>query len=1088
VFLNGKLQSSVSSPSTTISSLEHDTVYSVYVVAHTSSGQASLPSAIFYVRTRKKAHILTFSIFELDEDSISKKFSMFTEKIPDFSVFSLVCVSIPAFLFSTPPNINPASGYLELTPAPNAHGSSNCTLSTPSNPNQDPSFFSIKVRPVNDAPSISVSNSSQITYETPLSFTVFVPWKNANQLITLPLLTSPGPLESPLEDNTTIIMTRVSPLSDVERLLTNLSLKEPATLSVSTNTQTGSVFFSLKSRDSEGLVSAQSVLMRVVVYSDPSNKDTDPECVSGPECDANGKYISTGTCSLTCIGNKWCNDGVCRCKKGWTGEECNVRDLLITTDKLPVTSEDGDNFNILFTFGYIPTGRVSVSISSSDPKETSVSPSILSISSYDVESKKVFSVNVKGKENRRDGGVLHWIIFSSINAPLDASIHGRTIPSIRVFNKDKRPQVSSISPKIASRFKNSTTIRARISEIDINPLTNLPDTIFLIDGVQITSVNFTEVSQPSLHILQDQSRVFDVVMFNVTAPPEERYAILTAKSVLSDTTTELKESIYFASTCTEPGLWESNQGTCESCPEEGAECPGGKRMWPLKGWWNKGEKSLFVSKCKFPDACIGGKESACAEGYTGTLCGSCAPGWKSLPDGSCGKCEDNRSAVFTAIAVTNSVLLVLFLIMLHQFPSELLSLAMPFIFTLQDLYAVGQQSPPGLPSYILNIYSVLGLFAFKLDNFEFGCAAPNIPFFTLTFSLTTGFVVCMLILGPGLIYLFGVAGIYDKKLSVHRAKRGVIFTISVFYMNLCELGFRSINCIIIVDGNHVLPDDPSIICGDPALHLPVMFPGILVILFVVAFPVLLFWWLWKHRDVLQSDESIQKDYGFIYDAFKETRSMFWIGEISMAMVLASMYVFLQERRTIGSIVVIVAVAAYISLIVVMRPFKSLIEANVVCATMLIPVIGALGNILIREEIGKKETVVDFYQYSMVTMLVFFVVAYLVMFSKFAIKMWRKKFGKRVQVEGAYVTSNIDPGKELDVEMTDITVNGVKVESWTVEKEMPYERRGNHELTIQGVVLPNLKCVLNGEPLDNVKWSITCELPKKETDATVYPIV
>ena len=387
--------------------------------------------------------------------------------------------------------------------------------------------------------------------------------------------------------------------------------------------------------------------------------------------------------------------------------------------------------------------------------------------------------------------------------------------------------------------------------------------------------------------------------------------------------------------------------------------------------------------------------------------------------------------------------------------------------------------PPGVPAYILNVYSVLGLFAFKLDNFEFGCAVPSIPFFTLTFSLTIGFIACMLLLGPGLVWLFGVVGIYDKKLSMYRAKRGVIFTLSVFYMNLCELGFRSINCIIIVDGYHVLPDDPSIICGDPTLHLPVMIPGILVILCVIAFPCILFTWIWRNRAVLHSDEAMQKETGFVYDAFKESRFMFGVSELAMAMCISSMYVFLQERRTIGSIVVIVAVALYIGLIVVMRPFKSLIEANVVSATMMIPLIGALGNILINEEIGNKETVVEFYQYAMVTMLVFFVVAYLIMCTKFAVNIWRHKYGKKIKVDAAVVTANSNHTNDaLDIAVTDITINGVKVDSRRVD--MPYDSHAKAELTLHNVQLPNFACVVNGELIQNVKWNITCELPPRNT--------
>jgi hypothetical protein len=44
-------------------------------------------------------------------------------------------------------------------------------------------------------------------------------------------------------------------------------------------------------------------------------------------------------------------------------------------------------------------------------------------------------------------------------------------------------------------------------------------------------------------------------------------------------------------------------GECVDCPSS-ANCPGGGRIWPKKGYWSRSEYSLPMS-CPFPDACLG---------------------------------------------------------------------------------------------------------------------------------------------------------------------------------------------------------------------------------------------------------------------------------------------------------------------------------------------------------------------------------------------------------------------------------------------------------------------------------------------------
>ena len=54
---------------------------------------------------------------------------------------------------------------------------------------------------------------------------------------------------------------------------------------------------------------------------------------------------------------------------------------------------------------------------------------------------------------------------------------------------------------------------------------------------------------------------------------------------------------------------------------------GAGRIWPEKGFWNRGEMSGFVSKCSPSLRCLGGHSSQCAVGYEADYCAQCSTGY-----------------------------------------------------------------------------------------------------------------------------------------------------------------------------------------------------------------------------------------------------------------------------------------------------------------------------------------------------------------------------------------------------------------------------------------------------------------------------
>lgn len=87
---------------------------------------------------------------------------------------------------------------------------------------------------------------------------------------------------------------------------------------------------------------------------------------------------------------------------------------------------------------------------------------------------------------------------------------------------------------------------------------------------------------------------------------------------------------------THTGMWGRGLD-CAPCPE-GADCPGGYRLWPRPGWWNYHEFSGIVGRCNPPEACLGGRFHLCAPGYTGDFCSQCEPDFYQL-NSRCVPCE-----------------------------------------------------------------------------------------------------------------------------------------------------------------------------------------------------------------------------------------------------------------------------------------------------------------------------------------------------------------------------------------------------------------------------------------------------------------
>jgi hypothetical protein len=83
---------------------------------------------------------------------------------------------------------------------------------------------------------------------------------------------------------------------------------------------------------------------------------------------------------------------------------------------------------------------------------------------------------------------------------------------------------------------------------------------------------------------------------------------------------------------------DSSVKDCLICPDS-ANCYGGDQMFPKAGYWHSTNHSAQIHKCLSSGTCL--DEGVCSEGYSGNLCGTCAPGYGDTAPFQCEQCMPN---------------------------------------------------------------------------------------------------------------------------------------------------------------------------------------------------------------------------------------------------------------------------------------------------------------------------------------------------------------------------------------------------------------------------------------------------------------
>jgi hypothetical protein len=103
---------------------------------------------------------------------------------------------------------------------------------------------------------------------------------------------------------------------------------------------------------------------------------------------------------------------------------------------------------------------------------------------------------------------------------------------------------------------------------------------------------------------------------------------------------------------------------CTPCPR-GATCSGGSNMTVNAGYWRSSPSRAKVLTCPIAEKCLGGVQSACAEGFTGKLCSECADNFYRVGVFGCLQCSSTAELWLELVPIP--VLLLLYLCLVVRF-------------------------------------------------------------------------------------------------------------------------------------------------------------------------------------------------------------------------------------------------------------------------------------------------------------------------------------------------------------------------------------------------------------------------------------
>eukprot|EP00163_Fabomonas_tropica_P024706 TRINITY_DN4260_c0_g1_i1.p1 TRINITY_DN4260_c0_g1~~TRINITY_DN4260_c0_g1_i1.p1 ORF type:complete len:1371 (+),score=187.95 TRINITY_DN4260_c0_g1_i1:896-5008(+) len=620
-----------------------------------------------------------------------------------------------------------------------------------------------------------------------------------------------------------------------------------------------------------------------------------------PSCAGNSRCIQAGQPeSKACTVAGQC---MCRCRHGFVPEgTCNKDAIIISALSSTQTSESyrPDDPPVTFTvmLGTEPTATVIVAAKTNNIKEAVVEPSSHRFSSALWSEPQTFTV-IGVKDQQRDGVTPYRVDIAAVSDDPRFKDVELPTPHFDMLNVDSDPVVLDIEPKVAPM--EGIPVRIRVQNLD--PL----DFLVKVSNLTLTPRNTTlEAIVPSngtryrvmanrhdkLHPLVTASPEY-WISFNLPSVGEIGYYDVQVVNLANNIRSKggiLTEVLYFTDRCPSSGLWATSDGgdfQCLPCPQGGV-CPGGYRIHPAEGYWNRGEDSGFVFQCTPTVRCAGGLvrnefRGRCNQGYEGDFCGDCQFGYYP----SFAVCEECPGSLEMILYLCFGVFAWLFFGLTFFFLNDAaIDQLMLGFLGMQLVNLVGQGGAHWMAPWLRHVFRVVSFFAIDLKFYRIECWMDLNPmveyamhtFYWFFFPLTW------------LVLLPAVRHCYRSRIMNHvdfdgylpfdfmglRWYRGFCFWVILSIYPVSKLCFEYMACRKIFDKFYLI-SHLTTQCYTMR-HTPVnIFAVIFLIAMLCYIPWRLVLFLKEHQHLYGDKESdFPAKWGFLYANFRPQVSL-WFG-------------------------------------------------------------------------------------------------------------------------------------------------------------------------------------------------------------------
>jgi outer membrane protein assembly factor BamB len=440
-------------------------------------------------------------------------------------------------------------------------------------------------------------------------------------------------------------------------------------------------------------------------------------------------------------------------------------------------------------------------------------------------------------------------------------------------------------------------------------------------------------------------------------PTAGRYLRLSLVNVMSGTYGAADNLVYVTSDCPEEGQFGRGKD-CRECPE-GADCPGGYRLWPKPGYWNPGEGSGYVSRCSPPKSCLGTRSSLCAPGYEGFMCGKCS---KDFYRGN-GACQPCPVAELTLVFIVGDIVVWLIFAASAVAVRDRMTLSyiVMFVRSLSLLGAVGKTiEAENVPRWIITLYEVLYIFSGDYSFIKPDCVTPA-PWSQI-FGVSLAYNIAVFVpvwLALGVAYVVSGESRYDTWLAdvnevrglaneaadgsdgdsslpvvpparprtrdywTDRAVRMLVIWCAVVYLAVTSFALETLSCTPVGNnGAYRMVTQPHTTCykGD---HIFVTAAScVLLVGFTIGFPLGMLRWVKRaeNREKLHSDERFMERWNFLYEFYNIKNPTFWLVEFPITCIVAAGHSALRPHVNYQMSISVAVFAYKLVYICVRRPF------------------------------------------------------------------------------------------------------------------------------------------------------------------------